>query len=152
MNLRPEDVEQVKFRVALRGYAEDEVDIFLDQVADTIRDLNRKLAAAERETQELREREALRIQRELMEAPPLPVTPPLLPEEQPPLPVMPAPAPDPPVAEGGGGEGNAERVEDYDLPTQVIEPEQREGEQPPPPPPDPEDSPADRPQWGGYSY
>ncbi len=152
MNLRPEDVEQVKFRVALRGYAEDEVDIFLDQVADTIRDLNRKLAAAERETQELREREALRIQRELMEAPPPPVTPPLLPEEQPPLPVMPAPAPDPPVAEGGGGEGNAERVEDYDLPTQVIEPEHREGEQPPPPPPNPEDSPADRPQWGGYSY
>lgn len=147
MNLRPEDVEQVKFRVALRGYAEDEVDIFLDQAADTIRDLNRQLAAAQQEAQELREREALRLQRELLEAPPP------APEAQPSLPVI----PDPPVAEEEAGEGTAapaEHAEDYDLPTQVIEPElEPPPEQEPPPPPSAVEDPApDRPQWGGYSY
>ena len=151
MNLKPEDVEQVKFRVALRGYAEDEVDIFLDQVTDTIRDLNRQLAVARQEAQELREREALRLQRELLEAPPAaPAAPPPapLPEEQPSLPVIPDPAPDPPATEEATAEEgeNAGQVEQYDLPTQVIEPETE------PPPAAEEEPPPERPQWGGYSY
>lgn len=149
MNLKPEDVEQVKFRVALRGYAEDEVDIFLDQVTDTIRDLNRQLAVAQREAQEMREREALRLQRELLEAPPAaPAAPPPapLPEEQPSLPVIPDPAPAPPEAEEAAAEENAGQVEQYDLPTQVIEPETE------PPPAAEEEPPPERPQWGGYSY
>lgn len=145
MNLKPEDVEQVKFRVALRGYAEDEVDIFLDQVTDTIRDLNRQLAVARQEAQELREREALRLQRELLEAPPAPPPDPL-PEEQPPLPVIPDPAPAPPATEEAAAEENAGQVEQYDLPTQVIEPETE------PPPVAEEEPPPERPQWGGYSY
>ena len=95
MNLSPEDVEQVKFRVALRGYAVDEVDVFLDQVTDTIRDLNRRLDEAHKETRELREAEALRLRREMRDAAPL--TPPLLAEEPPSVsPVEPPFAPPPP--------------------------------------------------------
>ena len=136
MNLSPQDVEQVKFRVALRGYAEDEVDIFLDQVADTISDLNRKLDEAQREVRYLREAETERRRREMemseSPAPAAPLTPPLLGEEQPPLPVVPGPADSPPP------------TEHHDLPTQVIEPE---GPAPAPGPVAPEESP-ERPQWG----
>lgn len=137
MNLSPQDVEQVKFRVALRGYAEDEVDIFLDQVTDTISDLNRKLAEAQREVRELREAEAKSQRREMEDspAPAAPLTPPLLGEEQPPLPVVPGPADSPPSAEY------------HDLPTQVIEPE---GPAPAPGSVSPGESgePPERPQWG----
>lgn len=142
MNLSPQDVEQVKFRVALRGYAEDEVDIFLDQVADTISDLNRRLDEAQGEIRELREAEDRRRRREMemRDSPPPapPLTPPLLGEEQPPPPAAPGPVEPPPPTEH-------QATEHHDLPTQVIEPEG-----PAPAPPGESGESADRPypQWG----
>lgn len=46
MPLSPIDVEQKTFRVALRGYAEDEVDQFLDELVVTLREYERQLRDA----------------------------------------------------------------------------------------------------------
>lgn len=47
MELSPIDVQQKTFRAALRGYAEEEVDDFLDQVVETLRGYEQRLADAE---------------------------------------------------------------------------------------------------------
>ncbi len=46
MPLSPIDVEQKTFRVALRGYAEDEVDQFLDEIVIALREFERQLRDA----------------------------------------------------------------------------------------------------------
>jgi cell division initiation protein len=46
MVLSPIDIEQKTFRVALRGYAEEEVDQFLDEVVISIREYERQLRDA----------------------------------------------------------------------------------------------------------
>ncbi len=43
MALSATDIEQKTFRVALRGYAEEEVDAFLDEVISTVRSLEQQL-------------------------------------------------------------------------------------------------------------
>ena len=47
MALTPIDVQQKTFKIALRGYAEDEVDEFLDEVVISLRDLEQQLRDAE---------------------------------------------------------------------------------------------------------
>ena len=47
MPLSPIDVQQQTFKVALRGYAEDEVDEFLDEVVISLRDYEQRLRDAE---------------------------------------------------------------------------------------------------------
>jgi cell division initiation protein len=47
MELSPIDVQQKTFRAALRGYAEDEVDDFLDQVVETLRGYEQRVQEAE---------------------------------------------------------------------------------------------------------
>ena len=46
MVLSPIDIEQKTFRVALRGYAEEEVDQFLDEIVIAIREYERQLRDA----------------------------------------------------------------------------------------------------------
>lgn len=46
MPLTPLDIEQKTFRVALRGYAEDEVDAFLDEIVASIREYDQRLNEA----------------------------------------------------------------------------------------------------------
>lgn len=46
MPLTPLDIEQKTFRVALRGYAEDEVDAFLDEIVASIREYEQRLNEA----------------------------------------------------------------------------------------------------------
>jgi cell division initiation protein len=46
MELSPIDIEQKTFRVALRGYAEEEVDQFLDEIVVAIREYERQLRDA----------------------------------------------------------------------------------------------------------
>lgn len=46
MTLSPIDIEQKTFRVALRGYAEEEVDQFLDEIVIAFRDYERQLRDA----------------------------------------------------------------------------------------------------------
>ena len=46
MALSPIDIEQKTFRVALRGYAEEEVDQFLDEIVIALRDNERQLRDA----------------------------------------------------------------------------------------------------------
>ncbi|MDF1594502.1 MAG: DivIVA domain-containing protein [Acidimicrobiia bacterium] len=47
MPLSPIDVQQQTFKVALRGYAEDEVDEFLDEVVISLRDYEQRLRDAQ---------------------------------------------------------------------------------------------------------
>ncbi len=47
MALTPIDVQQKTFKISLRGYAEDEVDEFLDEVVISLRDLEQQLRDAE---------------------------------------------------------------------------------------------------------
>lgn len=47
MPLSPIDVQQQTFKVALRGYAEDEVDEFLDEVVISLRDFEQRLRDAQ---------------------------------------------------------------------------------------------------------
>lgn len=54
MRITSSDVEAVKFRVAIRGYAEDEVDNFLDLVIDTMGDYEKREAEAQAEIERLR--------------------------------------------------------------------------------------------------
>jgi cell division initiation protein len=76
MPLTPIDVQQQTFKVALRGYAEDEVDAFLDEVVLALRDYEQRLREAEerivvleeqltasRETEEAMRRALLAAQR-----------------------------------------------------------------------------------------
>lgn len=46
MTMSPIEIEQKTFRVALRGYAEEEVDAFLDEIVASIREYERELAEA----------------------------------------------------------------------------------------------------------
>ncbi len=46
MTMSPIDIEQKTFRVALRGYAEEEVDQFLDEIVVAIREYERQLRDA----------------------------------------------------------------------------------------------------------
>ncbi|MDP8958227.1 MAG: DivIVA domain-containing protein [Actinomycetota bacterium] len=55
MELTPIDVQQKTFRASLRGYAEDEVDDFLDQVVETLRGYQQRLQQAEERTAALEE-------------------------------------------------------------------------------------------------
>ena len=54
MRITSSDVEAVKFPVTIRGYAEDEVDNFLDLVIDTMGDYEKREAEAEAEVERLR--------------------------------------------------------------------------------------------------
>mgnify|MGYP001819156036 CR=1 FL=1 len=76
MPLSPIDVQQQTFKVALRGYAEDEVDEFLDEVVISLRDYEQRLRdaqeriavleeqlAANRETEDAMRRTFLAAQR-----------------------------------------------------------------------------------------
>ena len=56
MALNPLDIQQKTFRVAIRGYAEDEVDDFLDEVVMAIREYEQKLADTNDEVEGLRAR------------------------------------------------------------------------------------------------
>ena len=56
MALNPLDIQQKTFRVAIRGYAEDEVDDFLDEVVMAIREYEQKLADGNDEMEVLRAR------------------------------------------------------------------------------------------------
>ena len=56
MTLNPLDIQQKTFRVALKGYAEDEVDEFLDEVVMTIREHEQMLADARGDTETLQAR------------------------------------------------------------------------------------------------
>ena len=53
MLVRSYEVEEVKFSVALRGYAEDEVDAFLDRVVETIKEYERSDAERRSEIKRL---------------------------------------------------------------------------------------------------
>lgn len=53
MLVRSYEVEEVKFPVALRGYAEDEVDAFLDRVVETIKEYERSDAERRSEIKRL---------------------------------------------------------------------------------------------------
>ncbi len=53
MRIGSADVEAVKFSVTIRGYAEDEVDAFLDLVVDTITELERRDATSRKEINRL---------------------------------------------------------------------------------------------------
>jgi DivIVA domain-containing protein len=50
-SLRPQDVEEVRFSMALRGYRMDEVDAVLARLADELAERDRRLAELERRTQ-----------------------------------------------------------------------------------------------------
>ena len=54
MRLTSSEVQEVKFSVALRGYAVDEVDAFLDVVADTISEYEGVRARSQDEIRRLR--------------------------------------------------------------------------------------------------
>lgn len=54
MRVRSYEVEEVKFPVTIRGYAEDEVDAFLDRVVETIREYERRDAEGRSEVERLR--------------------------------------------------------------------------------------------------
>lgn len=54
MRIRSYEVEEVKFPVTIRGYAEDEVDAFLDRVVETIREYERRDAEGRSEVERLR--------------------------------------------------------------------------------------------------
>ena len=54
MALNPLDIQQKTFRTALKGYAEDEVDDFLDEVVMTVREYEELLAEARDETEAVR--------------------------------------------------------------------------------------------------
>ena len=56
MTLNPLDIQQKTFRVALKGYAEDEVDEFLDEVVMTIREYEQMLVDARGDTETLQAR------------------------------------------------------------------------------------------------
>ncbi len=56
MALNPLDIQQKTFRVALKGYAEDEVDEFLDEIVMTIREYEQFLAEARDESEALQTR------------------------------------------------------------------------------------------------
>ena len=65
MKITPIEVQQMEFRVRLRGYDRDEVDRFLEDLAKTLEGQNRdnadlrdKLAAVERKLAELKQSEA----------------------------------------------------------------------------------------------
>ena len=53
MLVRSYEAEEVKFSVALRGYAEDEVDAFLDRVVETIKEYERSDAERRSEIKRL---------------------------------------------------------------------------------------------------
>lgn len=55
MELSTIDVQQKTFRAALRGYAEDEVDDFLDQVVETLRGYEQRVQEAEERAAALEE-------------------------------------------------------------------------------------------------
>lgn len=55
MRITSSDVEAVKFPVTIRGYAEDEVDNFLDLVIDTMSDYEKRDSEARAEIDRLRE-------------------------------------------------------------------------------------------------
>lgn len=55
MELSPIDVQQKTFRAALRGYAEDEVDDFLDQIVETLRGYEQRVQEAEERAAALEE-------------------------------------------------------------------------------------------------
>ena len=54
MRVRSYEVEEVKFPVTIRGYAEDEVDAFLDRVVETLREYERRDAEGRSEVERLR--------------------------------------------------------------------------------------------------
>jgi len=56
MALSAIDIEQKTFRVALRGYAEEEVDAFLDEVISTVRSLEQQLQEARSRATDLESR------------------------------------------------------------------------------------------------
>ena len=56
MSLNPIDIEQKTFRVALRGYAEEEVDAFLDEIVASMRSSEQKLQDAQERVKELERR------------------------------------------------------------------------------------------------
>lgn len=56
MSLNPIDIEQKTFRVALRGYAEEEVDAFLDEIVASMRSYEKGLQEAQERIRELEHR------------------------------------------------------------------------------------------------
>jgi cell division initiation protein len=56
MGLSPLDIQQKTFRASLRGYAEDEVDEFLDEVVIAMRENEQKVADAEAAMREMQNR------------------------------------------------------------------------------------------------
>ena len=69
MKLTPIDIQQMKFKVSMRGYDRREVDRFLEELSRTVEELNRdnaslreKLASVERQGAELKKAEATLMQ------------------------------------------------------------------------------------------
>ncbi|NIA24177.1 MAG: DivIVA domain-containing protein [Gammaproteobacteria bacterium] len=56
MSLNPIDIEQKTFRVALRGYAEEEVDAFLDEIVASMRSYEKGLQEAQERVRDLEQR------------------------------------------------------------------------------------------------
>lgn len=56
MGLSPLDVQQKTFRASLRGYAEDEVDEFLDEIVVAMREYEQRLADADESMREMQSR------------------------------------------------------------------------------------------------